>query len=82
MGHHPGAIHGVAVEAAAQLVVDATPGHLLQGEAQLVQDLSVPGEAIIVQHEAEFQGAGKLGGAAQTAVDRVVLLKDLPDRLI
>ena len=77
MGHHPGVVHGVAVEAAAQLVVNAAPGHLLEGEAQLVQDLGVPGEVIIVQHEAKLQGAGKFGGAAQTAVDRVVLLKEL-----
>ena len=31
MGHHPGPVHGVAVKAAPQLVVNTAPGHLFQG---------------------------------------------------
>ena len=76
MRHHPGRVHAVAVEAPAQLVVDAAPGHLLQGEGQLRQDRGLPGEMIIVEQKIQFQGPGKFRGAAQPAIHRVEIFQE------
>ena len=73
--HHPGGVDAVAVETPAQLVIDAAPGHLLQGEAQLLQDRGLPGEMIVVQQKIQFQGPGEFRGSAQSAMLRIEIAR-------
>ena len=67
VGDEPVSVDGVAVEAAAELVVHAALGHFAQGEESHVEGFFLAGERVVAQEEVVGDGAGKLGGLAEAA---------------
>src|SRR4029434_895517 len=65
---------GVAVKAAAQLVVHAAPGHAREGEADHLQRAGVAASPPEAQHRVPDHGLGKLGGTGRAALALVAAL--------
>ena len=63
----PAFIHRVAMEAAADPVVDAAPGHGAQRKEDHLQRFPVAGAGMFAQQKNEDAGLRELGGAAETA---------------
>ena len=80
--HQPVAIGGIAVKAAANLVVDAAVRHLVQGQFHHFQGAGVEAVAVVAQQELRRHRLGELGGAAETAVEVVKLGRQLGIRLM
>ncbi len=68
MGNNPVFVHGVAMEAAGKLVVDAALRHLLEGDDGNVQQMLVAGFDVALHHEVECAGMRKLGRSAEAAM--------------
>ena len=68
VGHQPISVGGVAVEAAADLVVDATVGHLLQCNLDQFQRTGIVAVMVVTQQEFRTHGLRELGCVAETAV--------------
>ena len=71
VGRLPQAVGGIAGEAAAQLIVDAAHGHLVQGEPHLAQQRLVAGGQGIAEQEAPVAGQGELRGPVHAALAAV-----------
>ena len=71
MGHDPLGVHAVAMEAAAELVVDAAAAHPLQGPVDDPADLGIGCVVPPVQQEGDRARMGELRLAAEPAVDPV-----------
>ena len=69
VGDEPGLVHGVAVEASAELVVHAAGGHPVESRAHHVERVVAPG----AEQELEVRGRGELRGAPEAAVGGVEL---------
>ncbi len=69
----PFAVHGVAGEAAAELVVDPAPGHRLAGVGRHLECAVRPGAGVVAQQELDCHRRRELGRAAESAVLLVVL---------
>src|SRR5579863_6176844 len=67
MRYEPALVHGVAMEAAAELVVHAAFGHFAQREQHHVERFLVFGAEMVAQQELKNRRAGKLGSAAESA---------------
>ena len=67
----PAVVHGVAMEAAAELIVHAAAGHLAQGEQHHVERFLVLGARVVAQQEVMHGDARKLGRAAEAAEARI-----------
>ena len=72
VGHQPLVVHGVAVEAAAELVVHTPLGHLPKRLGDHLQVAPVPRQAVGAQEHVEHPGVGELGRPAEAAVGCVV----------
>ena len=68
MGDGPALVHAVAAEAAAELVEDAAPGHVVEGGECHVPRPGLAAGAMAPQQQEQVLGAGKLGGLAEAAV--------------
>ena len=66
--HEPALVHGIAVKAAAQLIVHAALGHFPQSEQGGVEGFAVAGAGVEAHEEIEHRGAGEFGRAAEAAV--------------
>ena len=83
VGHRPGGVDAVAVEAAAQLVADAPAQHPV--EAETGQPGRRPGGRVgareaVAQEQLEGGGMGELGGVAEAAMVRVTALDEAGHR--
>ena len=67
MGSQPLPVRGIAGKASSDLVIDAAPGHLLQGLLRHAPGLFFPGEGGVAQQEQQVLGRGELGGCAEAA---------------
>ena len=70
--HPPFGIHRVTGETAAELIVDATGGHAVTGVQDHARGFVVLEPLGVTQQKRGLARLGKLGGAAETAVLRVV----------
>ncbi len=70
---HPVAVHGVAGEAAAELVVDAAARHPLAGVRRHLQRALRAGAGVVPQQELDHHGRRELRRPAEPAALRVVL---------
>ncbi len=67
MRDEPVLVHGVAGEAAAELVVDAAVRHRAQGELHAVEGGPVAGAVVVAQQDLQVHRLGELGRAAEAA---------------
>ncbi len=72
VGDQPFRVDGIAVESAAQVVVDAAVAHFRQGMDGHVEGRLPPGPEVLAQQEGQRHGRGELGLRAETAVGGVI----------
>jgi len=82
VGHGPLSVDGVAVEAAADLVVDAAARHPVEGDLGGVPEGRVPGRPIPSQQQVEGGRVRELRRPAEAAVALVGVLDQLPAGLV
>jgi hypothetical protein len=82
MRNAPTLIRCVAMETTAQMVVDATPSHLLQRVRHQTQQFSITGALVFGQQQIEIHVGRKLGRPAKAAVELVKTFLHLYDRCI
>ena len=80
--HDPGGVHGVAGEAAGELVVHAAAGHRLAGGVGHLQRAAVPGAGVVAQQELQHHRRRELRRAAEPAVAGVEGRGEPGDRLV
>ena len=73
--HHPGLVNGVAMEAPAQVVVDATQSHLLQRHRGRFSGRMVAGARGYIEQQVDGRRMGKLGLRTKAPIVAVELLQ-------
>ena len=71
MGHMPFIVHGIAVETAAEVVVQPAAGHFAQSEEGHLQGIRRAGARVIAEHEIESDRTREFGGAAKAPMLRL-----------
>ncbi|CAM5710305.1 hypothetical protein SVIOM74S_06101 [Streptomyces violarus] len=79
--HDPVTVDRVAGEAAAELVVDAAPGHALAGVLRHLEGALGTGAGVVAQQELQHHGRRELRRPAESAALRVVLAGQREQRL-
>ena len=67
----PAVVHGIAMEAAAELIVHAARGHLAQSEQHHVERFLVLRARVVAQQKVVDRGTRELGRAAEAAEARI-----------
>ena len=78
--HEPDRVDGVAVEAAAELVVDAAGSHPVERDARHAECVLGLGACVEAKEQFERRRGRELGRAAEAAVDRVELRAERRER--